>query len=196
MSSWQQVSFQTHVVQLMLFSWSVLIIFRTNTYNALVDCECCICQSTKKDKTTTPFNLWHNSFTFWVRNKPSNYRNIHTNVPIQSKLQYPFRQTLGISILSLTGEWRIWPLPQQGGENWTGSGRFQRFFFCARDTNSYKHIFQRDGRLQRKRYSSYLSDFFFHLATELSNGFWLCDSSLSNYRMKTVWYVFTPPFRC
>ena len=45
-------------------------------------------------------------------------------------------------------------LPGWGGENWTGSVRFQIFFFSGAEVaNSYKHVSGRDGRVWRKRYS-------------------------------------------
>ena len=47
-------------------------------------------------------------------------------------------------------------------------------FFGAEVANSYKQVFGRDGR------------------GILTDG----SSSLSYYRVKTIWYVFTSPFNC
>ena len=51
--------------------------------------------------------------------------------------------------------WGIWPCLGGVGNIWTGSVRFQIAFFGggAEVANSYKRVFGRDGRVQRKRYS-------------------------------------------
>ena len=117
--------FQTDVVQLIDSHY-----FQNycNTYNALVDCECCIYQSTKKIKQHLLIYgtiVLHSEFEI-------NFKTIEIyTIMCQSNQNFnipPPRANLGY-LLSLAGEWRIWPLPQQGGENRTGSGSFQRFFF-------------------------------------------------------------------
>ena len=61
----------------------------------------------------------------------------------------------GIWLSSVPGEWGIWPLPAWGGENWTGSVRFQMIFFfrAPKSVTATKQAFGRDGRVQRKRCS-------------------------------------------
>ena len=62
--------------------------------------------------------------------------------PIKSKLQHPPRANPGhLTIFCARGVGNL-TLPGWGGENWTGSVRFQiAFWGAAEDANSYKHVF-------------------------------------------------------
>ena len=85
--------------------------------------------------------------------------------PIKSKLQHPPPgQTPGIWLFSVPGEWGIWRIrPSRGWGIWPCLGGvekiepevsgFKFFFSGAEVANSYKHVFGRDGRVWRKRYS-------------------------------------------
>ena len=77
----------------------------------------------------------------------------------------PPGQTPGIWLFSVPGEWGIWRIrPSRGWGIWPCLGGVEKiepevsgfnFFFFpgAEVANSYKHVFGRDGRVWRKRYS-------------------------------------------
>ena len=119
----------------------------------------------------------------------------------------PTWQTSGIWVFPVPREcgiWRIrpslgcgiWTFSGCGGVNWTGGVRFLMIFFlrvpksltaikmCLDDMKDFK---RRDIAISQVAVFSFLEN-------ELSNEFWLRNSCLSYYRVKTIWYVFTTLF--
>ena len=123
--------------------------------------------------------------------------NRNFNIPSPLGIPQAFDYSLCSGNGNLTGRafpgWGTWPLSGWVGENWNGSVSNVFFFLAPKALAAVNTCL--DEMKELKEEIQQLAEwlFFFPFSNWTVKRVWLRNSSLSYYRVKRIWYVFTPP---